>query len=167
MSSIVPAVRVPARLLLIGMLALGLVLLGPVGDAHAKKGKQQNRSSKILKATNIALKQIGDPYRYGAAGPGSFDCSGLIQFSFRNAGISVPRTSSAQAGHTRRISKAKLKRGDLMFFHNGGRVYHAAIFLGRERGRVKMLHAPSTGKRVERSTPWTSRWFAGTLRGRG
>lgn len=157
-------------LLVLGLL-IGLVLLGPAGEANAakkggKKTQQHSRVAKIERGANVALKQLGDPYRYGSAGPHAFDCSGLIQFSFRKAGVSVPRTSAAQASHTKRIAKSKLKRGDLMFFHNGGRVYHAAIFLGRSNGRITMLHAPGSGKRVERATPWTSSWFAGTLRGR-
>jgi cell wall-associated NlpC family hydrolase len=163
--------RLTRSLVVLGLL-IGLVLLGPVGEANAakkgggKKGHHSSRVMKIERATKTALNQLGDPYRYGSAGPNAFDCSGLIHFSFRKAGVSVPRTSGAQAGHTRKIKKSNLKRGDLMFFHSRGRVYHAAIFLGRANGRIKMLHAPGSGKRVERSTPWTSSWFAGTLRGR-
>ncbi|GAB3990844.1 C40 family peptidase [Nocardioides marmoraquaticus] len=154
-----PALRIPAQLLLVVVMALGLLLASPVGDAHAA-----SRAKKISNATGIALNQKGDPYRYGAAGPSAFDCSGLIYYSFRKAGVSVPRTSGAQAGAVRRVAKSNLKRGDLMFFHNGGRVYHAAIFLGRSKGKVHMLHSPSSGKRVSKASPWTSSWFGGTLR---
>ena len=180
MSSLAPArvpapapLRVPARLLLlllVGLLTVGLVLLGPAGEAHAAKKKSPGgsgaRVAKINTGANIALKQLGDPYRYGASGPGAFDCSGLLYFSFRKAGLSLPRTSSAQYRHARKINKANLKRGDLMFFHSGGRVYHAAIFLGRKGGKVHMVHSPSTGKRVSKASPWTSSWYAATLRGR-
>lgn len=154
-----PALRVPAQLLLVVVMAFGLLLASPVGDAHAA-----TRAKKISNATGIALNQKGDPYRYGAAGPSAFDCSGLIYYSFRKAGVSVPRTSGAQAGAVRRVAKSNLKRGDLMFFHNGGRVYHAAIFLGRSKGKVRMLHSPRSGSRVHVTSPWTSSWFGGTLR---
>ena len=76
----------------------------------------------------------------------------------------MPRTSSAQSGRARHIAKKQMRRGDLMFFHNGGRVYHAAMFLKRSNGRVVMVHSPGTGKRVRIDRAWTSRWFATTVR---
>jgi len=140
-------------LLLLSGLALTQVTVAPKADALT-------RSQKIATGLRIAKNQIGDPYRYGAAGPGAFDCSGLVYYSMRKAGISVPRTSSGQASYARRISKANLRPGDLMYF--GG---HIGIFVGRKDGRVLMLDAPSSGKRVSIRTPWTTSWSAYTLRG--
>jgi cell wall-associated NlpC family hydrolase len=88
-----------------------------------------------------------------------------MQFSYRKAGIKLPRTAAAQARRAHRIPKRKLRRGDLIFFSNGGHVYHAAMFLKRTKGRVLMVHSPGRGKRVQRAHPWTSRWFAASLRG--
>ena len=136
----------------------GLTALGPVADADAASKQRVSRAAKV------ALQQLGDPYRYGSAGPRAFDCSGLMHFSFRRAGIKIPRTSSAQARRAHRIPKRKLRRGDLMFFTNGGGVYHAAMFLKRTKGRVLMVHSPGSGKRVQRARPWTGSWFAATLR---
>jgi cell wall-associated NlpC family hydrolase len=119
---------------------------------------------RVLSAKAIAMNQRGDLYAYGAAGPARFDCSGLIYYSYRRAGFNVPRTSSAQAGHTRRIAKQNMRTGDLMFFYGGGGVYHAAIFLGWSRGHAVMLHSPGSGQRVRVAATWTSRWFGGTLR---
>jgi cell wall-associated NlpC family hydrolase len=152
------------RLLSLPLLVLTVLAasftLGPVSSASAVSVTQVSR------AARIALAQVGDPYRYGAAGPGSFDCSGLIYYSFRKAGIrNVPRTSSAQAGRAHHIKKSSLRRGDLMFFTNGGHVYHAAIFLNWDHGRAVMLHSPRPGQRVRRERAWTSSWFAATLRG--
>ena len=138
---------------------LGLAALGPVSDADAAS------KQRVSRAARVALHQVGDPYRYGAAGPRAFDCSGLMQYSYRRAGIKIPRTSSAQARRAHRISKSKLRRGDLMFFSNGGRVYHAAMFLKRDRRGVVMVHSPGSGQRVKRAHPWTSRWFAASMRG--
>ncbi|MGN0065104.1 MAG: C40 family peptidase [Nocardioides sp.] len=121
---------------------------------------------KVLAAVKVAKRQRGDAYRYGAAGPDAFDCSGLIYYSYRKAGLGVPRTSGSQAGHVRRVAKKNLRVGDLMFFHSGGSVYHAGIFMGRTKGGVQMLHAPSTGRSVTIEKPWTSSWFGGTLRRR-
>jgi cell wall-associated NlpC family hydrolase len=134
-------------------------LLAPAPEASAA-----TRAKRVDRAARVALAQVGDPYRYGAAGPRAFDCSGLLQYSFRRAGIKLPRTSSAQARSAHRISKKKLRRGDLMFFHRGGRVYHAAIFVKRSKGRIVMVHSPGSGKRVQRASPWTSQWFAASVR---
>ena len=122
------------------------------------------RSAKVLNGLTVAKHQQGDPYSYGSAGPGRFDCSGLVYYSMRKAGVSVPRSSGAQAGATRRISKSNMKPGDLMFFSDGGHVYHVAIFVGWKNGHRLMIDAPKSGDHVRIRTPWTSGWFAGTLR---
>lgn len=124
------------------------------------------RAERISHARSIALRQVGDPYSYGAAGPNSFDCSGLVYYSYRHAGVSVPRTSSAQSGRARHISKRAIRSGDLMFFTSGSGVYHVAIFLRWRGGRAIMLHSPQPGQRVRVEPSWTSSWFAGTLRAR-
>jgi cell wall-associated NlpC family hydrolase len=144
-------------LLLLSGLALTQVSVAPKADALT-------RSQKIADGVRIAKNQLGDPYRYGAAGPGAFDCSGLVYYSMRKAGIAVPRSSGAQASYARRISKANLRPGDLMFFTNGGGVYHAAIFVGRKDGHIVMLHSPHSGDHVRYARPWTDGWFAATLR---
>lgn len=133
-------------------------------EARASRSK---RTKKILRATRVGVRQIGDPYVYGAAGPNAFDCTGLTSFAYKRAGLSLPRTTSAQASFMRkRKRKANVKRGDLVFFHNGGSVYHAAIYLGRKNGDRMILHASTPGTNVKRDPIWTSSWFAGTLRPR-
>lgn len=138
---------------------LGLTAVGPVADAAVP-----GRSQRVEHAASVALHQIGDPYRYGASGPGAFDCSGLMQYSFGAAGIRLPRSSSAQAQSARHISKGRLRRGDLMFFVHGGHVYHAAMFLRWSRGAAVMVHAPRSGERVRVERAWTNGWFAATVR---
>ena len=121
-------------------------------------------ANRVLPARDIAMHQRGDAYAYGAAGPARFDCSGLIRYSYSRAGLSVPRTSSAQAGAVRRIAKNDLRSGDLMFFYGSGGVYHAAMFLRWSHGHAVMVHSPGSGQRVRVAVPWTSSWFAGTVR---
>lgn len=167
-----------------GALAVGLLATAPTADAHAQSAPtspsaQQSRAAekpklthrertakKIGTALGIARNQKGDPYRYGAAGPNAFDCSGLTYYSFRKAGFGkIPRTSSAQAGFARRISRDNMRRGDLMFFTDGGGVYHVGLYAGRgKNGKRWILHAPSSGGRVETVRVWTDSWFPGTLR---
>jgi cell wall-associated NlpC family hydrolase len=141
------------------VLLAGVTVAAPASDASG-----YTRAQRISKAVKIALQQRGDRYRYGATGPKAFDCSGLMQYSFRRAGLKIPRTSRDQAKRAHRIAKKHLRRGDLMFFTDGGRVYHAAMYIGRSKGKIRMLHAPGTGKRVRIDHPWTNKWFAATLR---
>lgn len=128
------------------------------------RAAQRRVARRVVAARDTALRQRGDWYAYGAAGPARFDCSGLVFYSYRRAGFDVPRTSSAQAGFVRRVAKKDLRTGDLMFFYGSGGVYHAAIFLRWARGHAVMLHSPGSGQRVQVAVPWTSQWFGGTLR---
>ena len=120
---------------------------------------------RIQTVLSIARAQKGDPYRYGAAGPGAFDCSGLVYYSTHRAGFgNVPRTSSAQARFMRHIKRSAMRPGDFVFFTDGGGVYHVGIFTGWDHGRRQIVHAPYSGTRVRRDPIWTNRWFPGTLR---
>ena len=152
-------------LLAFAILAAGSVL-APAPDASAAtSSRAAARQQKVMHASSVALRQIGDPYRYGASGPGAFDCSGLMKYSYKQAGLKLPRTASAQSKRAHRIPKSKLRRGDLMFFTDGGGVYHAAMFLKWSKGRAVMVHSPGSGKHVRRDHPWTKSWFGATMRG--
>lgn len=126
--------------------------------ANAASNKQTHRAVSVVK------QQKGDPYRYGATGPNAFDCSGLVYYSYRRAGIRVARTSDQQASQTRRIQRRHMRPGDLMFFYNSGGVYHVAVYVGWHNGRRHLVHSPKPGTRVHDTVPWTNRWFVGTYR---
>ena len=98
------------------------------------------------KAASVAVKMVGKPYRYGGAAPShGFDCSGLVQFSYRQAGVSVPRSTEQQLHASRAVGRSNLRRGDLVFFDQEGRKKsHVGIYLGGGR----FVHAPSSGKQV-------------------
>src|SRR5262245_56419754 len=130
----------------------------------ASPADASRRSRRIHGALEVARHQKGDPYSYGANGPRRFDCSGLTQFSFRRAGLYLPRTSRAQARYTRNVKKGHMRKGDLMFFYDRGGVYHVGIFTGWHHGHRWVLHAPRPGGHVHASRVWTRRWFGGTLR---
>jgi len=164
-------IALPALLLSLftAVVATG-VSTAPAADAATKHHAHHahhapSRTAKIVHARNIALRQLGDPYVYGATGPKAFDCSGLVFYSYRHAGFSVPRTAAEQAAHARHIPRSHLRTGDFMFFADGGGVYHVAIFLHWSHGHAVMLHSPQPGEHVQRAVPWTNSWFAGTLRG--
>jgi len=147
--------------MLVTSLAITLVEAPP---AEASTRQERKVQRKIAHSVKVARSQLGDPYRYGAAGPNAFDCSGLTSFAYHRAGLALPRTSDAQFRFVRKIPKSKIRRGDLMFFLNGGDVYHVGIFLGRVRGSAYILHAPNSGEVVHRARVWTGQWRAGTVR---
>jgi cell wall-associated NlpC family hydrolase len=91
-----------------------------------------------------ATSMIGQPYRYGGAAPGGFDCSGLVSYAAANAGIRVPRTAAEQMETGDPVVRTDLQAGDLIFMHLSGKELHVAIALDRQL----FVHAPSSGGRV-------------------
>lgn len=94
-----------------------------------------------------AMGLLGTPYRYGGTSPTEgFDCSGLVNYVFRNATATpLPRSTGDQAAASRRISKKELREGDLVFFNTLGRPNsHVGIYVGDNR----FVNAPSSGGRV-------------------
>lgn len=106
-------------------------------------------------ALRTAYGQLGKPYVWGAAGPGSFDCSGLMMYSWAAAGVSLPHSSRAQYGVGQHISRSALQPGDLVFF--GSPIYHVGMYVG---GGM-MIHAPTTGD-VVRVAPLLSDFVGAT-----
>ena len=155
--------KAAVRVLASGALAVGLLSTAPTtSEAHGATAPSAHR---VGSAMSIAVHQKGDPYRYGAAGPGAFDCSGLTYYAFRKAGFKhIPRTSSAQAHFAKHIKRSNMRRGDLIFFYDGGGVYHVGVYAGFSHGHRWVLHAPYSGTRVRTDKLWTDKWFPGTLR---
>ena len=105
-----------------------------------------------------AKRFIGVPYRWGGEDrKNGFDCSGLTMVCYRLNGLNLPRNSRSQFNSGRWIPKAKLKKGDLVFFatRGGKRVSHVGIYIGGG----KFIHAPRTGKKV-RIENMSNSWFA-------
>ncbi|HKT05400.1 MAG TPA: NlpC/P60 family protein [Rugosimonospora sp.] len=99
-----------------------------------------------------ALKHRGAWYRFGAAGPYRFDCSGFTLYVFRKFGVSLPHKASAQRWRGRAVSRAQARPGDLVVFSQGGSWSHVAIYVGN--GYV--IDAPHSGARVSVRKLWTS-----------
>ncbi len=108
----------------------------------AKKKKSKKKKSKGAKALAFAKRQLGDRYRYGGTGPNAWDCSGLTRGAWKHAGKKIPRTSQGQARFGKKVSRSKLRKGDLVFFYSGKS--HVGIYAGK--GRV--IHASRPGKPV-------------------
>ena len=90
-----------------------------------------------------ALAQRGKPYVWAASGPGSYDCSGLVQYAFQAAGMSLPHSSRMQSQMGTPVSRAEARAGDLVAFYSP--VSHIGIYLGNGQ----MVHAPTSGDVVK------------------
>ncbi|WFE98390.1 C40 family peptidase [Micromonospora sp. WMMD987] len=100
-------------------------------------------SSAARTAIATACAQVGDPYVWGATGPNSFDCSGLTQFAYKAAGISLTHFTGAQWNEGKAIPRSEARPGDLVFFFSD--LHHVGLYLGNDM----MVHAPRTGKPVQ------------------
>jgi peptidoglycan DL-endopeptidase CwlO len=94
-------------------------------------------------AVDTAMAQQGKPYVWAASGPDSYDCSGLVQFAYAAAGISLPHSSRMQSEMGQRVSRDQLQPGDLVFFYSP--VSHVGIYIGGGQ----MVHAPTFGDVVK------------------
>ena len=108
-------------------------------------------------AVQTALAQVGKPYVVGADGPDGFDCSGLTQFAYDAAGISLPHSSRAQSGLGAPVARADLQPGDLVFFYSP--VSHVGMYIGNGQ----MVHASVSGRPVA-VTSVDQRGYAGARR---
>ncbi|MDQ2068570.1 C40 family peptidase [Natronospira bacteriovora] len=134
---------------------------GPESDAPSGENGAGGFSTPVLQA---ALQVKGRPYRLGAAGPNAFDCSGLVQYAHRRAGIDVPRTTTRQFRSARPVDRGQLREGDVIFFAvDGISISHVGLYGGEGR----FLHSPSPGRTVSWASLengyWASR-FAGAGR---
>ena len=94
-------------------------------------------------AIRFAYAQLGKPYQWGAAGPNSYDCSGLTMASWAQGGVSLPHSSQAQYNSGPHVSQSDLQPGDLMFY--GSPIHHVSLYIGGG----KAIDAPHTGAYVE------------------
>jgi peptidoglycan DL-endopeptidase CwlO len=112
----------------------------PGGGATAISLPNAGKASTVV---NAALSRVGLPYVFGAAGPSSFDCSGLMLWAYTKVGINLPHFTGAQYDMGTRVSRAQLRPGDIVFFYPD--IGHNGMYLGGG----KMVHAPRSGKNVE------------------
>jgi cell wall-associated NlpC family hydrolase len=130
---------------------------GSGGTARSRHAAPPPSSGRAGIAVRAAYSVLGRPYRYGSAGPGSFDCSGLTMWAWAHAGVHLPHSSAAQYGSGRHVSRSQLQPGDLLFFYSP--IHHVGIYVGGSR----MIDAPHTGTVVSvRSVLWSN--YVGALR---
>lgn len=120
---------------------------------------QTQRADKIIK---LASAELGAPYIYGGDTPKGFDCSGLVYYVFRHAGVAVPRTANQQLYASHPVNDQELQPGDLIFFEIAGNIQmHVGIYIGGGG----FIHAPETGQPVSyanlENPYWKSRFVGG------
>jgi peptidoglycan DL-endopeptidase CwlO len=142
--------------------AAGVAAAGSAGASGSTAvALTQTEATSMLSA---ALSRRGMPYVWGAAGPGSFDCSGLVQWSYAQAGVRMPRVAADQARTGPAVPVSQLQPGDLLFYHTDptdpGYISHVAIYIGNGL----MIQAPEPGMDVEVVPAVTGQEFAGAIR---
>jgi peptidoglycan DL-endopeptidase CwlO len=119
------------------------------GTAPASVSGAGLTSSQITAMLEAAASRLGMPYVWGAAGPTSFDCSGLVQWSFAQAGVVMPRVAADQALTGPAVPFSQAQPGDLLFYHTDPTapdyISHVAIYLGKGW----MIQAPEPGENVQ------------------
>lgn len=108
---------------------------------------------------SIALAQLGKPYHWGADGPDSFDCSGLMMYCYAQIGIYLPHSAAAQYDCGERVSRGDLKPGDLVFFGRS-HISHVGMYIGDGN----FIHAPHTGDVVKISSLDSHGGYVGAAR---
>lgn len=129
------------KVLITCLISFGILFSGLFGS-HTTEASTFGKA-----AVKVAKQQIGSPYRSGGFSPAGFDCSGLVGYSFKKVGKSIPRSASAifqNAG--KKVAKKSLKKGDLVFFNTNGRsVSHVGIYIGSN----KFVHSANNGVRID------------------
>jgi murein DD-endopeptidase len=116
----------------------------PVEPMHSPEAPVAQPPSPVQLMIHTAASMIGQPYRFGGAAPGGFDCSGLVEYSATSAGIHVPRTAAEQLRIGAPVKRTDLQAGDLIFMHLASKELHVGIALDSQL----FVHAPSSGGHV-------------------
>ncbi len=127
---------------------------------YQKKFKRISRGAPREDVVGIALSQLGKPYRWGSDGPNSFDCSGLVAYSYAQVGIYLPHSSSAQYSMGEHVSRDELLPGDLVFFSRGRGISHVGIYVGDGN----FIHAPQSGDVVKIQPLSSHKGYVGAVR---
>lgn len=116
-----------------------------------------------VRVAAVARAQVGDPYVYGAAGPRAFDCSGLVQYSFRRAlGRRLPHNAAALSGMGRPVARRYVRLGDVAYWGGRGSAYHVGVVV-RVRP-IRVVDAPYAGRPVTLRRPFGGVRFVRLIR---
>jgi cell wall-associated NlpC family hydrolase len=149
---LMPALVLTAAVAVVGMSIPTVPAVGPRDTANAaalshprplhRPPRTKPAPTMGTRAARFALREVGVPYQFGGESPRGFDCSGLVRWSYLHVGIDLPHSSYALFGRGRRVSRAHMQPGDVLFFDALG---HVGLYVGHGR----MVHAPYTGTNVQ------------------
>src|SRR5271168_3379201 len=144
-SNLIRAALAASLSLILGACATSHVVPRPpvaaAATAPAAPASQAPAPDSRTLLVDSAIAMLGQPYRFGGAYPGGFDCSGLIFYAAATAGIHVPRTAAQQLETGAVVSRAHLQAGDLVFMSLAHKELHVGLALDNQR----FIHAPSSG----------------------
>jgi cell wall-associated NlpC family hydrolase len=148
--TVLAALVAPHAQALRGLVGGGLPAIAAPEPPGAQRARPAS-GSRPARAVAFALGQRGKPYRWGAEGPGAFDCSGLTWAAWRAAGVTIPRTAAGQLAGLPRV-RGRLQPGDLVIYRtNGPSRRHVAMVVGR--GRMVEARNRATGVTGSRLRP--------------
>jgi cell wall-associated NlpC family hydrolase len=124
------------------------------GPTPIYNGDTASRAGRVVK---FAYDSLGKPYVFGAAGPGSYDCSGLTLAAYRQVGVSLPHSARRQFALGPNVPQSDLMPGDLVYFYSD--LHHVGVYIGNG----KVIHAPQPGESVKIS-PVSVMPYAGATR---
>ena len=130
----------------------------PSAPSPPPSGSSSGSASGAEAAIDFAMAQMGKPYEWGADGPSTYDCSGLVMRAWQQGGVSLPHYSVEQYAQSQPVALSDLRRGDLVFFASGSdyqSIYHVGLYIGSGQ----MIEAPYTGENVRISSIWRSSLF--------
>lgn len=128
----------------------------PASQPVTPRGQQLRINQARNRMVRLATQTLGAPYRYGGTNPQrGFDCSGLMRYVHQQAGINIPRTAAEQRIHSRTLSYAQLKPGDMLFFKTGKRSEHVGIYIGNRQ----FIHASTGSRRVRIAKMDSAYWY--------
>ena len=127
----------------------GISFINVPNQTQTVHAADQSTTEKREAVADLAKKQVGKRYVYGATGPSAFDCSGLAQYVYKKAAKkTLPRTTYGQVTKGKKVSFSHLKKGDLLFWGSASAPYHVGIYVGNGN----FIHSPHTGSVVKYDT---------------
>jgi cell wall-associated NlpC family hydrolase len=137
---------------------------GSAAGSAAANGRTALSTAELIAMLRAAVSRVGYPYVWGGSGPTTFDCSGLVQWSFARAGVVMPRVAADQARTGPAIPFSQAQAGDLLFYRTDPTapdyISHVAIYLGKGM----MIQAPEPGENVQIVPVALGSEFAGVVR---
>lgn len=140
------------KFFVLSILSFSLMFTGIFGGHSASAASQKS-------VITVANKYIGTPYKYGGITPKGFDCSGLVNYSYKQVGKKLPRTAADMYKKGKTVKKADLKKGDLVFFSTYKKgASHVGIYIGDN----KFIHSSSSkGVKIDKlsNSYWKTKYY--------